>query len=877
MELDRLNEIDRLFDRILDGESVDQSNLTGPERRILKRLVETADVQLPGLDVALSEHAEFAAEIAAVAAAGDVEAGTRVGPFRLAERIGAGGMGVVFEAWRCEGDFDQRVALKLLGGGAVDPVSARLFQRERSVLAQLEHPNIARLIDGGITQARRPWFAMEYVDGQPINEYASRHRLSIQDRLLLLLQACDAIEYAHRCLILHRDIKPSNLLVDQSGMLRLVDFGLGRVLDPDQASGSETTLAVGRMTPDYASPEQARGEPITLSSEVYQVGLVLHVLLTGQLPYRLSGRTAYEIATTISDAKIRPPSELWRHDQIDAQVADSFRERPDRIARTLRGDLDNIVLTALARDSKTRYATVADLAADLRRYLDRLPVTARAATRRYRFARFVQRNKAAVLGAASFIGLLMASVVVLGLQARQLAEERDKAAAESQRAQVETAKARQVRDYLISLFEEASPLNDGGRDVTAYELLQQGAEAVDKLDDAPEVQAEMMLALALANRNLLEFDRAADLLDRALERLQAMPDAPDADYAETLMWRGRVATQQNDHAMAMDYLVQAKALLENVPNRPVLYATTLRNLAVTLANEREFERAEATLKQALDVYADKPELEDERYWVINDLATFYNFTRRPDKALPMLADLVAYRVRSLGDAHPDTLHAQGNLAAIAMEAGDLDQARTIFEGLVGRFAALYGEQSQEVARVQYRLGRIALEDGDFDRSSELLASARQIRLLSRGPDDANLATIISWQAALAERQGDLALAVTHLADALEIYDRIRPEPHPSKLELRISLGDTLNRLERRDDALATYALAVESLDEFGSSFGLRTAEGLISLARDSLAASEPGRANTALEYAQRAAKAATETEQSEVLIEQIRQLRRSID
>jgi serine/threonine-protein kinase len=881
VELERLNEIDRLFERILAGEQVDQSTLSADERRFLKQLVDASGAPMPGLDVALSEHTEFASEIAAAIMSGDIQAGTRIGPFRLGERLGAGGMGVVFEAWRCEGDFEQRVALKLLGGAVVDPLLVKLFQRERSMLAQLEHPNIARLIDGGITDSRRPWFAMEYIDGQRVDDYANQRQLSIQDRLTLLLQACDALEHAHRRLILHRDIKPSNLLVDQTGMLRLVDFGLGRIFDPDRTADGDThgdaTIAAGRMTPDYASPEQARGEPTTLASEVYQVGLVLHVLLTGELPYRLAGRTAFEIASTISEATIRPPSELCRRNRIDEQVASLFRERPERLRRALRGDLDNIVLTALARDPQSRYATVAELAADVRRHIERVPVSARVATRRYRFARFIQRNKVAVLGASSFIGLLLASVIMLGLQARQLASERDKATMQSQRAQVETAKARQVRDYLISLFEEASPLNDSGRDVTAYELLQQGAEAVDTLDDAPEVQAEMMLALALANRNLLDFDQAADLLDRALERLQSMADVPDADYAETLMWRGRVAAQKNDHAMAIDYLTRANALLEDVPNRPVLYATSLRNLAIALANEREFERAETMFEQALDVYADKPEFEAERSWIINDLATFYNFTGQPDKALPIFEDLVAYRIRSLGEAHPDTLHAQGNLAASAMEQGHIDRARLIFEELAGRFAKLYGEQSQEVSWALYRLGRIALEEGDFDRSSELLANARQIRLLSRGPDDANLATIISWQATLAERQGKLALAVTHLNDALEIYDRIRPEPHPSKLELRISLGDTLNRLERRDDALAAYAQAVQSLDEFGNPFALRTAEGLIRLAGDSLAANELERAKTALDYAQRTADSTTEAEQSEDLIEQVRQLRSAID
>ncbi|WP_376690785.1 protein kinase domain-containing protein [Wenzhouxiangella sp. EGI_FJ10409] len=877
MQIVRLSELDRLLERILDGEKVDQSTLSGEERRLLEQLVNASGAAMPGLDSACGEHPDFASEISAAILSGDVRAGMRVGPFRLGERIGAGGMGVVFKAWRCEGDFEQCVALKLVGAAAGDPLLVRMFHRERSMLAQLEHPNIARLIDGGVGEAQRPWFAMEFIDGQPVHDYANQHKLSVRGRLGLLLQACDALEHAHRRLILHRDIKPANLLVDSTGMLRLVDFGLGRIFDPDRVADAETTIGAGRMTPDYASPEQARGEPVSLGSEVYQLGLVLHVLLTGELPYRLSGHTAFEIANTINQATIRPPSERWRDNQIDETVAECFREPPRKLRRALRGDLDNIVLTALARDSQARYATVAEFAADLRRHLEQLPVKARAATRRYRLSRFVQRNKAAVSGTAAFIGLLLASVVLLGMQSRQLATERDRAALESQRAQVETAKARQVRDYLVSLFEEASPLNDGGRDITAYELLQQGAASVDALDDEPEVQVEMLLSLAIANRNLLDFDQAAALLDRALARLKAMPDAPVADYAEVMMWRGRVAALQNDHQMALDYLNRANARLEGVAGRPVLHATSLRNLAITLANLREFERAESTLQQALAIYSDKRGFEAERHLIVNDLAAFYNFTRQPERALPMFEDVVAYRIATLGDAHPDTLHAQGNLAATAMDLGRLDQARSVFEALGPRMRELYGSDSDEFGRVQYRLGRIALEQGDYARSAELLAEARRIRRLSRGPDDGNLATIVSWQAALAERQGDLVLAVSHLEDALAIYDRIRPEPHPSKLELRISLGETLDRLGRRDDSLAVYVRAFQSLGDYADPFAVRTAEGLVALARDSLSADESERASMALDYARRAAEAATDTEQKSELFEQIDQLWNSIE
>ena len=878
MKVERMIEIDAILDRVLDGKPVDHSSLSQRERELIDRLLEASGANMPGLDSPCGDHEAFASGLATQLSIGDeVTPGMRIGAFKLLERIGSGGMGVVFLAERADGEFDQRVALKLLGGTDHDPTLFQLFQRERALLAQLEHSNIARLIDGGATEHHRPWFAMEYVDGKPLHHYANHHELSIKARIRLFLQACDALDHAHRQLILHRDIKPANLLVSDDGVLRVVDFGLGRVFDPEDRADAETTIGAGRMTPGYASPEQARDDPIGIASEVYQLGLVLHVLLTDQLPYEVEPGSAYEVARTITEASIQRPSERWRNTGSVDAASDSFGDRPDRIRRALRGDLDNIVLTALARDPQARYASVAALAEDLCRHLDRLPIKARAATRRYRLARFIQRHKPAVAGFAAFVSLLLASVIALGLLASQLAAERDRATAESQRAQTETGKARQVRDYLISLFEEASPLNDGGRDISAYDLLQKGTQAIEALDSTPRIQAEMMLALALANRNLLDFDQAARLLDQALIKLEGSSDASSAAIAEVLMWRGRTAQQQNAFQLAEDALTRATRMLAEEPEHPALYAESLRNLAITRANKREFDRAESLFNQSLDIYADLPGHVSERYWVINDLAAFYIFTGQPDKARPLFEELVEYRTDTLGQAHPETLHAQGNLAAAAMALERLEQARPIYERLEDEYLDLYGADSPQLGQVRYRLGRIALEQGRLDRSSELLADARRTQLLNRGPDDANLATIISWQAAAAERQGNLDLAVTHLQDSLAIYDRIRQGPHPSKLELRISLGETLDRLQRRDESFQAYAQAVPSLEQFGNQFGLKTAEGLMELARHSLEANEIARANQALEQAARAAASAEQSDSSDRLIRQINQMMASIE
>ena len=436
MDPEQWARVDTALQRLLEDEPVDFSTFTTAERALLDRLLSAARGQIPALDTPpADDEALVSGLVAALAELDGIEPGSTVGAFRIIERIGAGGMGVVFLAERAAGDFEQRVALRILARDSVDPGAVRLFERERRLLARLEHSGIARLIDGGLTERDRPWFAMEYIDGEPIQDFADGHRLGIRRRIELFLQACDALDHAHRQLILHRDIKPANILVTATGQVRLVDFGLGRLLQSeDELQMAETTIAAGRMTPGFASPEQARGEPVSVASEVYQLGLLLYRLITGTPPYRVEGRSAYEIARAITDAEIRLPSSRWR-DAGAAERAARFDASPDRLGRQLSGDLDNIVLKALAQAPGKRYGSAEGLAEDLRRHLERLPVRARAATRRYRLGRFVQRNRAVVASVAAFVLLLTASVALLGIQAGALERERDRALASAERSQ----------------------------------------------------------------------------------------------------------------------------------------------------------------------------------------------------------------------------------------------------------------------------------------------------------------------------------------------------------------------------------------------------------------------------------------------------------
>ena len=326
----------------------------------------------------------------------DADVGRRIGPYRTVDLLGHGGMGSVYLAERADGQFDQRVALKLLRIGFDTEDRTRRFLAERQILATLTHPNIARLLDGGVAGAGQPFFVMEYVDGRPLGQYCDAHRLSIQERLGLFVTVCRAVQYAHSNLIVHRDLKPSNILVTDGGTVKLLDFGIAKLLDPDALPSHavpRTRTGFLPMTPAYASPEQVRGEAITTASDVYQLGVVLYELLVGRRPYRVRGRTPSEIEHLICTKEpTRPSTALAKVGKGPPEdVGRARKTSPDQLQRVLRGDLDMIALTALRKEPARRYDSAEQLAEDVERYLAGRPVTARAQTWGYRVGEFVRR------------------------------------------------------------------------------------------------------------------------------------------------------------------------------------------------------------------------------------------------------------------------------------------------------------------------------------------------------------------------------------------------------------------------------------------------------------------------------------------------------
>ncbi|HEY3835304.1 MAG TPA: serine/threonine-protein kinase, partial [Bryobacteraceae bacterium] len=411
--------------------------------------------------------------------------GDRVGPYRIVRQIGSGGMGAVYGAVRSDGQYQQQVAIKLVRPDVSGAEVLARFRNERQMLANLAHPNIARLLDGGITQSALPYLVMELVDGVPIDEYCRSRNLTIRDRLLLFRTVCSAVQYAHHALLVHRDIKPSNILVTRDGVPKLLDFGIAKLLGSGETGQNPVTrLAERPMTLDYASPEQVRGELTTTATDIFSLGVLLYELLSGRRPYE-TGDTH--------------PEEAHR------RICETEPVRPSTHNHEIGRELDDIVAMAIRKEPNQRYSSVEKLSADIHNYLDGFPVSATRGSRRYYSVKFIRRHRAWVAVALSGVAILTAFGIGMSVLAAKLARERDT-------ARMERSRAEQVSSFVSSLFQASDPFQVKGKTITARRLLDVGAERITReLQTQPSVRADVVETMALAYEHLGVLDRAEEM------------------------------------------------------------------------------------------------------------------------------------------------------------------------------------------------------------------------------------------------------------------------------------------------------------------------------------------------------------------------------
>lgn len=672
------------------------------------------------LDTTAGEHA---ARLAARDLAPEGLIGSRIGAFRLVRALGQGGMSAVFLGEREDADFRQQAAIKLLRRGLYSELEQRLFQRERRVLAALEHPHIARLIDGGVTAAGIPYLVMEYVDGAPITRYANTRGLDVRARVRLFVDVCRAVAEAHRNLIVHRDIKPSNILVAADGTVKLLDFGIAKLIEEDN---TDSTGTVGVFTPDYAAPEQLRGGTITTATDVYGLGVLLHELLLGLRPGGTPTR--------------RPSSRV--NETVSGNVPSIERAR---LRKLLRGDLDNILLKALAEEPQRRYASAGALADDIDNFLSGRAVAAHPPSRLYRTRKFVQRHRGGVVVTALFLAAIFAALGVALWQA--------------QVARREAARANTVRDFVVGLFDAARAHLPRDQRPSPEALVEQARQRLVKADLDPLTRADLSQTLGEVELSMARFDRAKTLFDDADHAAGTAGDARAQRHARVAQAQAR--QRAGDDTGALAALSALMPALRAAPD-----ADLLRALAVRAAAEMTLGKPDAAIADRREASAVASRLYGEN----GDIALAAQFEvgnalaeaqRYPEAIAILQPALTAWRARH-GPEDDRYVAAYESLATASDGVGDLPGAEARFRELLALKQRIYTAPHDAIATTLRDLGTILAREEKFAESESLLGQALAMQKQVFGGDHVELAK--TWDAF-----GNVAVAQRHFADAQTDY------------------------------------------------------------------------------------------------------------
>jgi serine/threonine-protein kinase len=852
--LDRWSEVDPLLERALDltagrresylegvcaGDSALRRQLGG-----LLRLAQSRQTTLEGGAARLlPPEAEEASSWS----------GRRVGPYRLERELGSGGMGTVWLARRDDGQFERRVAVKVVRPDRPSEELLARFHHERRILASLEHPNIARLLDGGATEEGLPYLVMEHVEGEPITEHCARRGLAVGDRLALFVTVCEAVQSAHQALVVHRDLKPSNILVTPSGEVKLLDFGIAKLLERGGERGALTRTGSEPLTPAFASPEQLRGEPATTAADVYGLGVLLFRLLTERPPYPVDRGLAETVRAVLED----PPP-------IPSETVPPAR-RP-----RLAGDLDAIVLKALACEPSARYATARELADDLVRHRDGLPVAARPADWRYRLGKLLRRRRAALASTAGAVALLAG----LGaLHAARLAEERD-------RAEAEAAAARAVSGFVVDLFGIADPDARQGEALSALDLLEAGRSRLASLDLPAGARAELGTALGVLYARLGRYGEAAELLETAIATRRRAETATPA-LAESLYELGVVRRRQGALDDAERLHREALELRRAAtPADDWAVAESTNELGLVAWERGDYAAAESIHRETLAlrraVVAERGDPDLDLTASLNNLGLALLNQGRPDEALPLLEELVALRRARFGAVHSRVATALGNLALAYTALARYPEAERAYRESLAQDRDLFGELHPKVAGDLVNLAAALHNQGRTEEAAELARRSLELRRELLGPDHRETLTSQSHLAnqlhglgrsaeaeallrdALGRRRAagpldhpDAARDLRHLSgviedrgrlaeaealarEALELDRRILGDEHPQTAASQLRLGDVLAARGRAADAAGAYRAAVTILT---ARYGAEHPRSLA--ARERLAAVEP--------------------------------------
>ncbi len=682
-----------------------------------------------------------------------------IGSWKILQSIGDGGMGQVYLACRADEAYEQKVAIKIMRADfGSDPGMLLRFRTERQILAKLNHPNIARLLDGGVTIEGLPYLVMEFVAGVPIDSYCRDGHLSIEARLRLFRTVCGAVEYAHRNLIIHRDIKPANILVTADGVPKLLDFGIARLIDPEFAGTARTRQSQVLMTPEYASPEQVRGEPVTTAADVYAMGILLYELLSGARPFRVRTDNPLEIARVICEQTPPPPS-----------AANQGQD-----AKRLRGDLDRIVMMAIRKEPERRYASAEQFSADVHAYLGGYPLLARTSTWRYQTVTFLRRHNGAVAVAAVFVLALVAFSIGMWVLATRADRQRQTAERE--------------KEFLARMFQSATPAEARGETITARMLLDRGAARIDReLAAEPQARASLLETIAEAYRSLGLWNESERFAQRSLKIAEP---AFGAGSQETLPPVELLAELYRDKGR----YAQAEPLLAKVLKaKQAAFGTTSPEAARVMAElaecfywEAKDDQAMSLLRKTLAI--DRANGPDYGAPTRNYLALTLERKGEFDEARQLLQEAVDIDRRTIGTKSPDYAISLHNLGSALIDRGDLSGAEKMIREAADIRRVVLGANHPDLVLSLNNLGYVLLEQGEWQKAEAPLKEALGIQSRLLEPGNPRLAAPINNWARFLQAKGSYDQAEDYYRRALTILEQAHAESTWPAAQITANLG-----------------------------------------------------------------------------------------
>lgn len=776
MEAERWQRIERVFHTVLD---------CAPEKRAAL------------LDSACNGNAEVRAEVESLLAAYQetgftrsdalqdgmkllekriehVQQGRQIGPYRIVREIGRGGMGAVYLAARADEVFEKLVAIKIIRRGLDTDEVIQRFHSERKILATLDHPNITRLLDGGTTEDGLPYFVMEYIEGETIDQYCDARRLNVTERLKLFQGVCAAVRYAHQNLVIHRDLKPGNVIVTKEGIPRLLDFGIAKLL-LEGASPQATVTRTRPLTPEYASPEQVRGEPITTASDVYSLGVLLYRLLTGRRPYRSPLSSTTEIEAEICHQVPEKPSlAVVRADSLaPGEAAETgatphsgrptLEGRPNKLRRRLTGDLDNIILMALRKEPQRRYASVEQLSLDITRHLENLPVMARPDSAGYRAAKFVARHKAGIAGATLLVMTLSAGIAATAWQAKV-------AAAEGKRARIEAAKAERINAFLQDMLSFSSPAYRSPNpsknpDVKVSEAVEQAAKRAEtELADQPEVLAEMQRTIGDVYYAQGHYEQAERILRAALEKYIKLYGPESHEIVEASSALGNVLVREGNNA-------EAEKLFRK---------------------DIEIERREAQ----------RGHLDNRTMaYVLGDYGGMLD--QQGDKAAgDYLREALPHASQFTGKDRAFVAMLYNDLGDVAYRRGDLKESERFNRAALDEYRRLPEGNYAEMGATLSNLGAVLIREGKLAEAEPFVLEGLELRRKLLGNSHPDTAMSLFRLSDLLYKEGNYPGAMSSARESVEVFRRAYPVPENNVYFANplMELGLILNKTGRPREA-----------------------------------------------------------------------------